>query len=452
MAIFAPKNEDLNRPAPEERGYTSQAIEDLIERVSASIAGPRTRRLFRNCLPNTLDTTIRFRYEEGIPDTFVITGDIEAMWLRDSSAQVWPYLAIIEQDSGLSDVIAGVINRQIKCVLIDPYANAFNEGPIGSEWDTDLTTMKPELHERKWEIDSLCYVLRLGYGYWKTTGRTECFGIEWLDAMKTIVRTLREQQRKDSAGTYTFMRETPIASDTVPMRGWGNPTKPTGMVHSMLRPSDDACIYPYLIPSNLFAVVELGHLAEMLRALHSAEDLALESEALAAEISGAVQKYAIRKHPIYGDVYSYEVDGYENAVYMDDANVPSLLSLPYLGYCTAEDPVYQNTRRLILSLDNPYFYRGKAGEGIGGPHIGPGYIWPMSIIMRALTSGDDIEISTCLKSLAETDGGAGFLHESFHKDDPNDFTRPWFAWVNTLFGELILKVHSERPHLLAATV
>lgn len=87
-----------------------------------------------------------------------------------------------------------------------------------------------------------------------------------------------------------------------------------------------------------------------------------------------------------GKVFAFEVDGFGSAYFMDDANIPSLLSLPYLGYVDKNDPIYKNTRKFVLSEYNPYFFKGEAGEGIGGPHVGPGYIWPMSIIMRVYTS------------------------------------------------------------------
>ena len=164
---------------------------------------------------------------------------------------------------------------------------------------------------------------------------------------------------------------------------------------------------------------------------------------LADEVEAALKKYATYDHPEFGEIYAFEVDGYGNRFLMDDANVPSLLAMPYLGDVDVNDPVYQNTRRLVLSPSNPYFFKGKAGEGIGGPHIGFNYIWPMSLIMRATTSNDEKEIRYCIETLRDTDGGTGFMHESFHKDNPSDYTRSWFAWTNTLFGELIVKLQSE---------
>ena len=428
------------RPAVGKRNFTSAAVEKTIQQTKAKLKDPKLAWMFENCFPNTLDTTVEYKMKNGKPDTFVITGDIHAMWLRDSSAQVWPYLPLAIEDEKLKSLLAGVINRQTQCILIDPYANAFNDGDTGSEWKTDLTDMKPELHERKWEIDSLCYTVRLAYHYWKTTGDTKVFDADWQKAAKLIHQTFVEQQRKESLGPYKFQRKTERQLDTVSNDGYGQPLKPVGLINSTFRPSDDATTYGFLIPSNLFAVTSLRQIAEISNKITGDKTFAEKCLALAKEVEDAVRKYAIVTHPKYGKVYAFEVDGFGNASLMDDANAPSLLSLPYLGCVEINDPVYQNTRKLVWSHDNPYFFSGKAGEGIGGPHVGYDMVWPMSIIMRAITSTNDKEIANCMKTLVATDAGTGFMHETFHKDDPANFTRKWFAWANTLFGELVLKL------------
>jgi len=443
------KSELNNRPLPAQRNFQSDAVEKTIQRMNKVIRDPELRALFENCFPNTLDTTVNYSIKNGKPDTFVITGDINAMWLRDSSAQVWPYLPLIKEDSKLDSLIEGVIRRQTSCILIDPYANAFNEGPTGSEWKSDLTEMKPELHERKWEIDSLCYPIRLAYHYWKESGNTSVFNETWLQAMKKIVFTFKEQQRFSGRGPYSFMRKTEIATDTCPGRGWGNPAKPNGLICSSFRPSDDSTTYLYLIPSNYFAVVSLRQLSEIAENVLFEKSFAQECEVLATQVEAALKLFAVSNHLSYGNILAFEVDGFGNQLFMDDANIPSLLSLPYLGALSTNDSLYEQTRKFILSEDNPWFWKGKAAEGIGGPHVGEFYIWPMAIIMRALTSSDKNEISKCLSMLKNTHAGTGFMHETFHKDDPKDFTRKWFAWANTLFGELILKIEKSHPELLA---
>jgi meiotically up-regulated gene 157 (Mug157) protein len=436
------------RPPLAERRFRSEAVEAKIAEVKRSIADPELAWIFENCFPNTLDTTVTTGTVDGRPDTFVITGDIHAMWLRDSTAQVWPYLPLARKDPALRRLLAGVVNRQTRCILIDPYANAFNDGPGESPWAKDLTAMKPELHERKWEIDSLCYAVRLAHGYWKTTGDASCFDARWHEAMRLVVRTFREQQRKDGRGPYTFQRVTSWAPDTLMLSGYGNPTRPVGLIHSGFRPSDDACIFPFLVPANLFAVAALGQLREIVTTAVPDPELARECADLASEVSRALESHAKADHPKHGRVWAYEVDGFGNRLFMDDANVPSLLSLPYLGACSAADPVYRATRALVLSEDNPYYFRGQAGEGVGGPHVGLGMIWPLAVTMRALTSDDDAEILDCLRTLKRTHAGTGFMHESFDKDDPTKFTRKWFAWANTLLGELIVTLHEKRPALL----
>lgn len=432
------------------RKFTSPAIEKAIDTFGKKVKNKELAWMFNNCFPNTLDTTVFPYQENGQNLTYVITGDIDAMWLRDSSAQVWPYLKLMKGDKKLQELIQGLIRKQSKCINIDPYANAFYNDPTKKgEWFSDHTDMKPGIHERKWEIDSLCYPIRLSYHYWKISGDTTPFNDEWVQAQKNIYKTFTEQQRKNDLGPYKFMRTTPRGSDTLQVDGYGYPVKPVGLICSSFRPSDDSTIFSFLIPANLFAVVSLRHSAEILREVKKENDLAQKFLALADEVEQAVKEHGIVNHPKFGKVYAYEVDGFGSYLMMDDANVPSLLALPYLEAVDVNDEVYQRTRKYILSADNPFFFKGKAGEGIGGPHIGRDYIWPIAITMRGLTSNNDAEIRECVQMLVKTHGGTGFMHESFHKDDPTNFTRKWFAWANTLFGEFIWKTYNEKPHLLS---
>lgn len=433
----------------EQRHFSSIAVEKAIAEFKTHVKNPELAWLFENCFPNTLDTTVYHTTKEGRPDTYVITGDIDAMWLRDSSAQVWPYLQFMKQDQPLQQLIAGVINHQTACILKDPFANAFyNDPEKRGEWTKDHTDMKPGVHERKWEIDSLCYPIRLAYHYWKLTGDTTPFDAQWQQAIKAIYDTFRDQQRKNGNGNYKFQRTTPFATDTLPMNGYGYPVKPVGLICSAFRPSDDATVYSFLIPSNFFAVVSLRQAAEMISAIAKDTQTAGALRALATEVEQALQQHAVVEHKTFGKVYAYEVNGFGSYNLMDDANVPSLLSMPYLGAVKATDPIYRNTRRLVLSTENPFFFKGSAGEGIGGPHVGQDMIWPMAITMRGLTSKDDAEIRACISLLQKTHGDTGFMHEAFHKDDPKNFTRKWFAWANTLFGEFLWKTYKEKPALL----
>ena len=451
---FAGTNDPLQFPVvrtpADKRNFTSEAVEKAIKEFQANVKQPELAWLFENCFPNTLDTTVHHTTVNGRPDTYVITGDIDAMWLRDSSAQVWPYLAFMAQDKSLQQLIAGVINKQTACVLKDPYANAFyNDPEKKSEWEKDHTDMKPGVHERKWEIDSLCYPIRLAYHYWKQTGDKSPFDAQWQQAIKTTYTVFRDQQRKNGHGPYKFQRTTPFATDTLPMNGYGYPVKPVGLICSAFRPSDDATVYSFLVPSNFFAVVSLRQAAEMLTAIAKDTTTAAQLTALANEVEKALQQYAIVDHKTFGKVYAYEVNGFGSYNLMDDANVPSLLAMPYLGSVKATDPIYRNTRKLVLSSENPFFFKGTAGEGIGGPHVGYDMIWPMAITMRGLTSTSDEEIKSCIQLLQKTHAGTGFMHESFHKDDASKFSRKWFAWANTLFGEFLWKTYKEKKGLLA---
>lgn len=437
------------RPAPAKRTFTSVAVDKKIAGIKALIADPEVGWLFENCYPNTLDTTVDFEVIDGKPDTFVITGDIDAMWLRDSTCQVWPYMPLVRDDEALRDMIRGLVRRQAKCVLLDPYANAFYKDVARiSEWSSDRPKIKPGVHERKWEVDSLCYVVRLAHEYFRITGDASVFDADWDKAMRLIVATFRTEQRKDGQTPYRFIRTTNRMTDAPVYEGTGMPIRPVGMICSMFRPSDDATVLPFLVPSNLFAVQVLRQLAGIYTRALREPGFAAECTAFADEVEQAIRKWGIASHLDFGEIYAYEADGFGNHLFIDDANVPSLMSLGYLGIHPPDDPLYQRTRRFLVSDANPWYLRGKAAEGSGSPHTGKEGIWPMGIILRALTSRDEAEVLHCLQMLKATHAGTGFMHESFHKDNPADFSRKWFAWANTLFGELILKVHKDFPVLL----
>ena len=437
------------RPKQQDRKFISPAVEQFLAVVAAKIANPDLATLFNNCFPNTLDTTVEPGSFEGRPDTVVITGDIAAMWLRDSSAQVWPYLPLAQRDPALKQLLAGVINRQTRCLLIDPYANAFmadlSKPPL--KWSIhDKTELMPGVGERKYELDSLCYSIRLAHGYWKHTGDVSPFDARWHDAMRLIVATMRVQQRKHGEGPYHFQRASEIATETLPNAGYGNPVKPVGLIASGFRPSDDACTFPFLVPSNLFAVTSLKQLAEMAHAILHDETLANNAHDLALEVKTALGRFAVAQTSV-GTIWAYEVDGFGSQLLMDDANVPSLLGLPYIE-SSPEPALYARTRAFLWSERNPWFFRGAAGEGIGGPHEGQDMIWPMSQIIYALTSESNLEIGRALAMLKASASGTGFMHESYNRNDITQFTRSWFAWANTLFGELIAKLSTTRPEVL----
>ena len=428
------------RPKPQDRKFRSEAVERFLRETAARLTDLELAELFVNCFPNTLDTTVEPGTFEGHPDTAVITGDIPAMWLRDSSAQVWPYLRFAAHDEPLRAMLEGVIRRQARCLLIDPYANAFmaDLNAPALDWArTDHTEMKQGVGERKYELDSLCYPIRLAHGYWKATGDTRPFDSAWQQAMHLVVSTMQVQQRKHGNGPYSFMRTSQTSTETLPGRGFGNPVKPVGLIASGFRPSDDACTFPFLVPSNLFAVTSLRQLAAMADAILHDHALAQTASDLAAEVEKAAHQYAIASTPL-GSIWAYEVDGFGGQILMDDANLPSLLALPYLN-SSPDAQLYARTRAFVWSDRNPWFFSGAAGEGIGGPHEGVGMIWPMSQIVYALTSQSDKEVARMIAMLKHSSAGTGFMHESYAKDNAAHFTRPWFAWVNSLFGELVAR-------------
>ncbi|MEO3945933.1 glycoside hydrolase family 125 protein [Gorillibacterium sp. CAU 1737] len=408
----------------------------MVSRIKEALKDePKLARMFENCFTNTILTTIKEK-EDGT--TFVITGDIPAMWLRDSAAQVRPYLVLAEEDEGIAKMIAGLVEQQMTFVLKDPYANAFNEEANGKGHQEDRTAMNPWIWERKYEIDSLAYPIQLGYLLWKNSGCVKHFNETFRQAAYEIIKLWKVEQHHEDKSPYTFQRLNAPETDTLVREGKGSETAYTGMTWSGFRPSDDCCEYGYLIPSNMFAVVALRYLDEIARTVYEDSKLAEEALSLASEIEAGIRQHGTYNHPIYGELYAYETDGKGSYNLMDDANVPSLLSLPYLGYTDEQDPIYQNTRRFILSEANPFFFRGQAAEGIGSPHTPSGYIWHIALSMQGLTSPDREEKSRMLRLIEQTDADTDLTHESFSAEDPHAFTRPWFSWSNMLFSELIM--------------
>lgn len=417
--------------------YHYPAIAALIEDVKQQLAiYPQLRDMFTQCYPNTLETTVELLDDD---TTFVMTGDIPAMWLRDSSAQVNPYIPLAREDAALQRMLRGLIQRQAQYILRDPYANAFNREANGQGHKGDTPPAGPWVWERKYELDSLCYPIKLCYSYWRHTGDTSSFNETVHAMLRKVIEIMRIEQQHDTHSTYSFERPDPLLpSDTLPFQGHGTRTNFTGMVWSGFRPSDDACRFGYLIPANMFAVVVLGYTCEIAREVYQDEELAQAAEALRQEIDFGIQAYGIVEHPRHGRIYAYETDGYGNYNLMDDANVPSLLAIPYLGYRPVDDMLYQNTRRFVLSPDNPYYFTGKHASGIGSPHTPGGYIWHIALSIQGLTSNDPAEQEEIIRMLVNTTAETNYMHESFHPDKPQRYTRSWFAWANSLFGEFIL--------------
>lgn len=415
-----------------------EVLKDECEKMAARIDDPYLSEMFRKCFINTAETTTQV-LDDGT--SFVFTGDIPAMWLRDSSAQVRHYVPFAKKHQAVAEMIKGLILRQADYICLEPYANAFNKEPNNKGMKADKTKQNPWVWERKYEIDSLCYPMQLAYLYWKATDDVSIFTQKFENAVCEILNLWTKEQNHFEKTDYRFERFNAPKTDTLPMSGLGRRVNRTGMTWSGFRPSDDSCIFGYLIPANMFAAVVLGYITDFASAGLIDEKLGNTALNLKNQIDDAINVYGIYAHPKYGKIYAYETDGFGNYNLMDDANVPSLLSIPYLGYKNADDEIYKDTRKFILSDDNPYFFKGKYAAGVGSPHTGKNLVWHIALSMQVLTSKDDDEISSIINMLKTTDAQTGYMHESFNPDNPKDFTRPWFAWSNSLFSEMLMKVY-----------
>lgn len=409
-----------------------QFMDDMTKRAEAE--NPRWAEIFNKCFANTLLTTVK-RFDDG--STFLLTGDIPAMWLRDSTAQVRPYLAIAKEDDDLQAMIAGLVKRQFRYINLDPYANAFNEEANNAGHQTDHTEMNPWIWERKYEIDSLCYPIQLAYLLYKETGRRDQFDASFESGITEILKVWETEQNHDQS-PYTFERDTTRVEDTLTHDGRGNPVGPTGMTWSGFRPSDDVCKYGYLVPSNMFAVVVLSYLEEIYTDLLPQPDVVARVTKLKNEIDAGIKEYAQVANAAGETVFAFEVDGLGNHSIHDDSNVPSLMAAPYLGYCAQDDPIYLATRKTLLSSENPYYYEGKNAKGIGSSHTPENYIWPIALAIEGLTTSDKADKKRILDMLVDNDGGTNLMHEGFDVNDANNYTREWFSWANMMFCELLM--------------
>ncbi|WP_243109698.1 glycoside hydrolase family 125 protein [Clostridium sartagoforme] len=413
------------------REFISKAREIIIDKIKDE----KVADIFEKCMNNTLDTTVKFHEDETV---FIITGDIPAMWLRDSVCQIRPYLLFARDNKDIANMIKGLIRKHYKLIKIDPYANAFNESANGMGHQEDITEMLPEVWERKYELDSLCFTIQLVYLYWKITGDSSHIDNEFLEVINIILDLWELEQNHEENSKYRFNRLNSRARNNLEREGIGTKTKYTGMTWSGFRPSDDACAYGYLVPSNMFAVAVLRYVSEISTEVLKDKDLEKRALKLKEEIEKGIETYGIVHNEKYGDMYAYEVDGFGNSFLVDDANVPSLLSIPLIGYKDNKDVTYINTRNYILSKDNQYYYEGKYAKGIGSPHTPDGYIWHIALAIEALTSDSKEEKLEKIMMMKNTDGDTHFMHESFDPNDPTIFTREWFSWANSMYCELVM--------------
>lgn len=460
------------RPPEHCRTFKSPVIEKVIEEFKSKMTDADLFRLFENTLPNTLDTTILwFNKNSEDPRTFISTGDIHAEWLRDSARQLSVYQKFICEDPQLKLLIKGAILQQAEFIQIAPYCNAFQPPK-----DSNVTIIPPSIDdvkptppweyvfECKWELDSLASFFTLLNEYMENSKDYEILkNREVINAIGVIFRIIMRQ----SAPTFTekgdllpvfysYKRWTDSGTETLPLSGVGNSVNSnTRLIRSAFRASDDACIYQFHIPSNIQLLVELKKLIPLLEEHNNpmilTNPVADLLKNIASDIETGINEYAIITHPKFGKVFAYEIDGYGSVNIMDDANIPSLLSIPDLGYLPISDEIYQNTRNMILSKEgNPYFLKGKYLRGIGGPHIGLKYTWAMSLLTQIRTSNNNEEIMELLELLKTTTAGLGLMHEGIDVDSKNGavYTRPWFSWCNSEFGKTILDLAQRKPELI----
>ena len=450
----------FQRPSIHCRTFTSMIVEEVIEDIKGRMENKDLARLFENAFPNTLDTTVRWHVDgttkhtelrrsvrdagkwDG-PQSFVVTGDINAEWLRDSTNQLLQYQPLAKKDPKIFNLILGAINTQAEYVIESPYCNAF-QPPSASHLAATQNGQQDYVHpvyepsfvfECKYELDSLAHFLSLGNAFYNHTSSLDFLSPRWYKALDTLLQVLDQQSQSTfdpqsgrfEKNSYTFSRNTDQGTETLPLSGVGNPLNyGTGLIRSAFRPSDDATILGFYIPANAMIAVELKRTAEILTAAKKI-GLAQNLEKRAQAISDGIWHYGVVDHKEYGQVFAYEVDGYGSQILMDDANVPSLLALPILGFVDKSNDVYQQTRKMLLEKSgNPYYLQGKAFHGIGGPHVGLEYAWPMSLLIQAMTSDDDTEIANCV-SMVLASARLGLVHESINVNKIQDYTRSWFA-------------------------
>ncbi|KAH7629585.1 hypothetical protein B0T09DRAFT_343444 [Sordaria sp. MPI-SDFR-AT-0083] len=493
------------RPSPQCRTFNSSIIESFITNMSTVISDPDHYRLFQNTYPNTLDTAIKWHgvaaNNSAEELTFIITGDINAMWLRDSANQLASYLPFLTPSSSrdsLASLYRGITNLQSRYLLTSPFCNSFQPPsesgipPASNSAASSDTVFPPydasKVFECKYELDSLASFFQISAQYHAATNDTAFFGkFQWLDAVQIVLDTAKKMmtptygpdgQVLDSP--YTFTRMTTRTTETLANDGLGSPVaRDTGLIRSAFRPSDDSTLFQFLVPSNMMFARYAGDVAGIVEALSSLADaqpetgsgsglkapppgLGEELAALSTSLRAAIEKHAIITLPSLSPspnttetdsktevIYAYEIDGYGSFNLMDDANIPSLLSSPLFGFLSPSDPIYLTTRARILGNNtNPYMMHGPVINAVGGPHAGPGMAWPMGSIVRILTSDDDEEIFGTLKELVGSTDGLGLIHESVNSWDGKRWTREWFSWANGLFGQMIWDLGRRKPELL----
>ncbi|KAH7887907.1 Six-hairpin glycosidase-like protein [Phlebopus sp. FC_14] len=444
------------RPDPACRTFNSTSVEKVISDMKTRLKDPDVARLFENTFPNTLDTTVRY-YSKDDNLAFIITG--VAQWLRDTGNQFSQYHTLLSMDPELATLVKAVINNEARYVTQYPYCGAFQPppesglAPSHNDWADNVVVNPPvdnqTVFECKYELDSLCSFIKLSHSYYEATKDKSMMNDNWLSAVHQIFRVINEQSQPtfdpsfDFISYYNWTGLPGSLAGAVDNGGNGEPKGYTGMVGTHHRPSDDLSIFAFLTPANAMLSVQLTNLANILDDAEVSPNLSAHAKQWSKTIEEAIWKYAVED-----DVFAYETNGLGSRYLMDDANVPSLLALPYVGFLDRSHAVYVKTKKMLMSRQNPYFAKGQNFSGIGGPHIDVWNPWPMSQITNIFGTDDDAEILQSLYIIVNNTGGLGLIHESINIYDGSDYTRPWFAWANSYFGEMILDLALRKPHLI----
>lgn len=445
------------RPTPACRTFNSTVVEEVIGNMTSRMKDPDLARLFENTFPNTLDTTIKY-YDSTENIAFVITGDIDAQWLRDTGNQLAQYHSILSLDPELATLVKAIINNEARYVSQYPYCSAFQPppesglSPTVNDWAIDVIVNPPvdnqTVYECKWELDSLCSFMKLSRSYYQATGDSSFINNEWQAAIEQIFAVIYEQTQPtfdrdwNLVSYYNWTGEAGSLPGAVNNGGNGEPKGYTGLVGTSHRPSDDLSTFAFLTPANAMLVVELNYLVNMLDSVGQLGNIS----ALARHYSSVIEE-AIWSTTLVNDIFAYETNGLGSRYVMDDANVPSLLSLPYLGFLNITHPAYIATRKVLLSRANPYYVVGANFSGIGGPHEDAWNPWPMALVSAIYGTDNDEEIMQYLYLIANNTDGLGLIHESINIYDYS-YTRPWFAWANSYFAEMLLDLAQRKPYLI----
>ncbi|KAK4086100.1 hypothetical protein PCL_06851 [Purpureocillium lilacinum] len=447
------------RPSPECRTFNSSAVEKVIQDIKGRLRDPDLARLFENAFPSTLDTTVKY-FDPKSNLAFIVTGDITAQWLRDTGNQFAHLYKLLPLDKDLQALVKAIINTEARYISKYPYCGAFQPPPESglkptvNDYALKVRVNPPvdnhTVFECKYELDSLAGFLKISRSYYANTKDASFINDNWLAALDQITNVLRNQSQSTWSNDFEFTSYynwtglTGSLSPPVPNGGNGEPKQANGLVACSHRPSDDLCVFNYITSDNAMMAVELGHVSDMLKTLKKEDALSSKLARYSAIIRNAVWQNTQTPNGIF----AYETNGFGGQYVMDDANVPSLVSLPYLGFLPRNDSTYIKTKKAMFSRANPYFAIGQGFSGIGGPHADATHPWPMSQISGIYGTDDDDEIKSRLALILENTSGLGLIHESVNIYNASEFTRPWFAWANSYFGEMILDLAERKPGLI----